>query len=386
MVLLELFAQGITGILIGYLALTNTLAHAIESLLPPLDAETAIKVEAERPNIEEYGNKASNEVTVKQPTYEYGGPIPRILLENTEYQRAAASSPEPTEPNDVPFDSLPLKERVEQTLVNVYCQYKTDEHIRTTTGTGYFISPNGVVLTNAHVAQFLLLEDASEKIRDTRCTLRVGNPAEARYEAELLYISPAWIHENAKLVTEAKPRGTGERDYALLYVAKPVDGKVLPEKYPVVPLDIELLPRSVGGNEVLAAGYPAEVLMRDGAHATITPMVASTTIGELYTFGSNYADIFSLTDSVVGEQGASGGPIVNTSGSAIGLIVTKGNDELEGKKSLRALTLSYINRTIIEETGFSLAHNMQGDLAFRGSIFKQALAPFLSRLLVFEFN
>ena len=99
------------------------------------------------------------------------------------------------------------------------------------------------------------------------------------------------------------------------------------------------------------------------------------------TFGSNYADIFSIAGSNVGEQGSSGGPIVNTAGEAIGLISTKGDDVLFGTGSLRAITLSYIDRTIQEETGYTLQQNLGGNLPFRAKVFKDALVPFLRGML-----
>jgi len=258
--------------------------------------------------------------------------------------------------------------------------------MRTTTGTGFFIHQNGIVLTNAHVAQFLLLEAANEKITDARCILRGGNPAEPLYHAELLYISPAWINEHANLIAETRPRGTGERDYALLYVSESVNDTPLPETFPTLPFDTALLSKRTEGIEMLSAGYPAESLYTEGADALLTPLVASTTVGELYTFGSNYADIFAIAGSSIGEQGSSGGPVVNEEGNVIGLIVTKGNPEAEGQRSLRALSLSYINRTITEETGFTLRENLEGDLSFRGSVFYDALVPFLASLLTSEIN
>jgi hypothetical protein len=106
----------------------------------------------------------------------------------------------------------------------------------------------------------------------------------------------------------------------------------------------------------------------------------------MYTFGSNYADIFSITESPVGEQGASGGPVVSDTLGAIGMVVTKGDTSTEGPRSLRALTLSYVDRTIREETGYSLIDNASGDMVRRGAVFKEALAPFLSRLLTFELS
>ena len=222
---------------------------------------------------------------------------------------------------------------------------------------------------------------------DIECVIRSGNPAEPKYVAELLYISPVWIFENSDVIIDESPRGTGERDYALLYVSRSTDAIPLPTRFPAIPIDTALLSRSTEGMSILTAGSPAEDLMRRGADAKLTPVLAETTIGALYTFGSNYADLFAISESPVGEHGASGGPIVdkNTT-SAIGLIVTKGDEVTEGEHSLRAITLSYIDRTIQGETGFSLTQNMQGDIAYRGLIFKKAMAPFLAKILSDELH
>jgi hypothetical protein len=371
---LDICAHFFTSMFIAYLAFTNSLALKIESHLPT-ENKTEIAVIEEKTATE----PALERLTQLSKTFAHG--IPKVLLEHPEFQRAAliASTEEeaPTTGEYVPLDSL-----VRSALVNIYCQYKTDKYIRTTTGTGFFINAKGVIITNAHVAQFLLLKDVKDAVSDVDCVIRSGDPAVAKYNAELLYISPTWIFENADLITDESPRGTGERDYALLYVSKTTDGTPLPARFPIIPVDVSLLSRESSGVEVITAGYPAEALIRNGADAKLSPALAATTVGALYTFGSTYADIFSISESPVGEQGASGGPIVTESNpSAIGLIVTKGDEKTEGEHSLRALTLSYIDRTIIEETGFSLAQNMQGDIAYRASIFKQAMVPFLAKIL-----
>jgi hypothetical protein len=371
MVILEILGNIVTSILIGYLALTNVLAEKIELLLPAPEEEV-LEEDLGEDGIEDLGEGE----TLGQRL------IPRVLLDHLEFQKAAViASQRDEEPVIVPEDQ-PLSEVVKDALVNVYCQYTTDRFIRTTTGTGFFINQKGVILTNAHVAQFLILEDAENIDGDVECVIRSGDPAEPKYTAELLYISPAWIVENAGLITDEAPRGTGERDYALLYISKSVDGSPLPVEFPAIPVNVDLLTRNIAGSSVMTAGYPAEALFRSGADAALAPVVALTTVGTLYTFGSNYADIFSVSESPVGEQGASGGPIVTEEDrDVIGIIVTKGDEATEGTHSLRAITLSYIDRTIIEETGFTLQENMQGDPAFRGGVFKTAMLPFLVTVL-----
>jgi len=378
MVVIALLKKVVVGILVVYLSITNTLAGHIESFFAPVTEEEVV-VEAETPPATDML------VEVAHTAGTLAGAVPKVLLEHAEYQRAAVLASTQDEDMPTSIGDVPLEKAIEDALVNIYCQYKTDEYIRTTTGTGFFINQKGVILTNAHVAQFLLLKEAKGVTDDIECVIRSGNPATPKYVAELLYISPTWVFENSEVIVEESPRGTGERDYALLYIAKSTDNSPLPAHFPALPIDVALLSRATEGLEVFTAGYPAEELMRRGAEAELHPVLAPTQVGTLYTFGSNYADLFSISESPVGEHGASGGPIVNVwNQSAIGLIVTKGDATTEGETSLRALTLSYLDRTIQEETGFSLAQNMQGDIAYRGLIFNKAMAPFLSEILMDE--
>lgn len=335
-----------------YLAFTNAIADRIEMLLP----EGSITTQ-------------STAATFQKISSAYES-IPRILLENTQYQQANITAA---------FTKGSTAKQPIDALVNIFCTYVTDEYTRTVTGTGFFISSTGVILTNAHVAQFLLLETVEGS---TDCIVRTGNPAVATYKADLLYISPAWIQKNAQLIAAQNPRGTGERDFALLYVTSGLNRRPMPAYFPAIALDTDLLSIRTLRSQVLAAGYPAETLFQQGdMNAALVPKQATTTIVELMTFGSNYADLMTIAGSNIGEQGSSGGPVVNLSGNVIGIISTKGDDTQFGKGSLRALTISYIDRTIKEETGFSLEQNMGGNLPYRSKIFKETIAPFLSRML-----
>lgn len=376
MPVLDVIQHALISAVIAYLSFTNSLAVHIESFFSPTSVQDdTMLVSAPTDTSTNVFDTIAQEKLVPNS-------FSRILLHHAEYQRAAVLASSDTDTEELTREEKPLTETVLDALVNIYCQYKTDKYIRTTTGTGFFINPKGVILTNAHVAQFLLLEHTEGINGSVECVIRTGNPAKPQYLAELLFISPTWVFENSTVISEESPQGTGERDYALLYIGKSVDSTPLPMYFPTLPVDTALLPRSTEGTTVLTAGYPAEELMRKGADARLASVIASTTVGVLYTFGSNYADLFSISASPVGEHGASGGPIVHTeSKDAIGLIVTKGDTAREGEHSLRALTLSYIDRTMQEETGFSLAQNMQGDIAYRGAIFHKAMAPFLAGIL-----
>lgn len=333
-----------------YLALTNSLADGIESLFVQ-------------------NNTAADTSTFAKLSSAYDS-IPQILIENAAYQSGNVVSSAKT----VPYVTDPL-----EALVNIFCTYTTDTYRRTTTGTGFFINPDGIILTNAHVAQFLLLATIQGS---TDCTIRTGNPAIPTYKADLLYISPAWIEKNAALIDAENPKGTGERDYALLYVTASVDHKPMPRYFPALAIDTHLLSIRTIGDTVHAAGYPAEELFASGHTETdLLPVKVRTHIAELMTFGSNYADLMTINGSPVGEQGSSGGPVLNTQGNAIGIISTKGDDGQFGDGSLRALTLSYIDRTIQEETGFTLDSYLGANLPDRSKLFKETIEPFLQDML-----
>ncbi len=354
------------GVVTAYLVFTNALAGGLLTLFPGLD-----------PTI-----KSSEPVSaiVEAPDHlpalpsRFGSTLPAILRQNADYQQAALAS----------LGDLPAATAVDplDAIVNIFCTFTTDDYIRTTTGTGFFVSADGVILTNAHVAQFLLLDSVDATATATSdCIVRSGNPATPEYHAELLYIPPAWVTDNAGIMNEATPTGTGERDYALLYAARHVSGEPLPARFPALPVATDLLPTTVKNNSVVVAGYPATALFRDGASAPLIPRRADTNITELYTFGSNYADVLALRGSVVGAEGSSGGPIVSDSGEVIGMIVTRGNDATDGVGSLRAISISHIERTISEETGFTLSQNISGNLGLRAEVFATALSPLLLSIL-----
>lgn len=344
------------GFISLYLALVNTVAQPLFNLS----------------NTEEY---EVDYLAKLDSAYENKSVIPDILIKNSSYQKAALF--EGFTPNTA------ITNDPREALVNIICTQITDKYKRTTTGTGFFIHPSGVILTNAHVAQLLLLENSKE-VGDLNCIIRTGNPASPMYEASLLYIPPSWILAHANQITADKPSGTGERDYALLYVTAGLDNKPMPQVFPAIGVETDPLTYNQVNAKVRVSGYPAAAFFTEGPSVELIPKIASSAISDIYTFGNNTADIFSIRGTEIGQQGSSGGPIVNEIGHVIGLISTKGDDSTDGVGSLRALTMDYINRTIREETGYSFEQSINGNLPYRAQIFKDTLFPFLSKLLEFE--
>lgn len=359
------FLLDIIAIILGtYLTFTNYLADRIITWFPSEEKTIIVSEESD-----------DQALLPSLPTTFSTQNIPDILLNSKEYQAASVIGSD---------NNITTKDPI-AALVNIYCTFTTKDTIRTTTGTGFFVHSDGVILTNAHVAQYLLLEK-TELLGEAECVVRNGNPATAKYKAELLYIPPAWVKKNVDSINSTAPTGTGERDYALLYISEAINDNPLPVSFPALALDTRLLPRTTKNTEVIASGYPATDLLRSGADTPLLPISASTTVSELYTFGSNYADVFSIRGTTVGAEGSSGGPILNSDSEVIGVIVTRSDDAVDGAGSLRAITASHIDRTIKEETGSSLKQNIGGDFVHRSEVFSETITPFLLGLLTLELS
>ena len=353
----------LTSILGGFLTFSFFLADLIERYVPFAAPQTHPTQLAQH----------DDELAPLPSTYP--GQVPSVLLDSLQFQQAAV-----TDTRTIP---ITYAQDPREALVNIYCTYSTERSIRTTTGTGFFINDNGVILTNAHVAQFLLLETISD-IGETNCIIRTGDPAQDRFRAELLYLPPAWIQAHASTIVADVAFGTGERDYALLYVTESITRKPLPARFPALPIHTAPLTRSTLNQPIVVAGYPATSGSLDEIRFSLRPRRAETSVSNLYTFGSNLADLFSLRGSAVGEHGSSGGPALDRNGDVIGMITTRGDDTADGTGSLRAITISHIDRTIQEETGFDLLQSTRGDLPFRAHIFTTTLGSFLANILARE--
>jgi hypothetical protein len=354
---MSLVTTVLTAILSGYLAFTGSLADNLAHLLPATKP-TPLLSPTDTP---------TTTLTELRSAY---ADIEQIWHTNDTAQTASAINAL----NTNTYAENPL-----DALVNIFCIYERGEETRITTGSGFFIDSDGVILTNAHVAQYLLLEELGGK---TNCIIRTGNPAEPTFEVALLYISPAWILENADSMHAPLPRGTGERDYALLYVTAGIGNKPLPKHFASLPIYTGQLPSRATGLPIKVLGYPAAKVFASGnSLAPLIPKQASSTVTELMTFSNNQADVMAISGSPVGEQGASGGPIVALNNTAIGIISTRGDDVRDGEGSLRALSMSYIARTYQTETTQSLAAGISGDLPAKAAIFKQNMTPVLLALL-----
>ncbi len=239
-------------------------------------------------------------------------------------------------------------------VVNVFCLTKTTGVFSPITGSGVVIDARGVILTNAHVAQYLLLKDYATK-DFLNCVIRGGSPAVPLYKVKLF------------LITESTRAG-----------------EALPASFPKTEFDVRNKDAGLG-DPVLLASYPAGFL--GGFDITknlwLTSSVAS--IKKLYTFQNEYPytqDAFSVGGTIVAQAGASGGGVFSLkSGKLIGLLATSLLEGTTDERDLRAVSLSHIDESIKKNTGEDLNTFLSGNLELKSMQFERAVAPQLTKIL-----
>lgn len=282
--------------------------------------------------------------------------IGAFLLSTTTVSAAPIATTSPIE--------IKALDPIENATVNIYCRLFAGRKIFTTSGSGVFISDRGVILTNAHVAQYVLLASTKGRVRGT-CSVRTGSPATETYTAAVLYFPSAWIDANAAALKKRTPTGTGESDFALLYVTGAKSG-TLPAIFPTLPLWL------IGGTEgesVTVAGYPTVNLDSDEIRNHLSLLRSPATVTSVRGFSTNGNDVLSISSSTAASAGVSGGPVIREGGALTGIVTTKSN------ALLRAITLAHINTELMTHTSTSLLGMGMGDLALRAETNRTLITP-----------
>ena len=282
-----------------------------------------------------------------------------------------------------PYSTPPLafpdiNDTARSAIVNILCT-TSGGSLRPISGTGVVIDPKGIILTNAHVAQYVLLSQSPQV--NISCSIRTGNPATARYEPRVIYMPRVWVEEHAKDIKNSRPVGTGEHDYALIYAAAAVGSNSLPTSFPYLSPDTR---EAIGfiGDQALVASYPAEFVGGQATYNSLYPSTSITTVRQLLTFGSHSVDVISLGGVIQAQSGSSGGAAVNAWGRMIGLITTTSEGATTAERDLRAITLSYIDRDILTQTGSGLTATLAGDPSVQAVNFSKNDGLELVKLLI----
>ena len=307
-------------------------------------------------------------------------PVPEISATTT-VQIAPATVPGPVKPTtpSVPFTPLPVpviptitapattttpvtpvapvvsapeahisdEALLRASIVNVICL--PGGGLRGSSGSGVVIDSRGLILTVAHVGQNFLLRDYPTEDAGS-CYIRTGSPAKNAYSAELVYVSPSWLSENETTFLRSNPKGTGEHDFALIAITGTLSGTALPKSFSHIPLapantDVEI------GEEVGTGSYAAEFLSSSEVRSSLYPTIKFADVDDVFTFGRNTVDIFSVAAGSAAQEGSSGGAVMNEDGRLIGLITTRTVKPDLSLRTMQAITMDHLRRSFKADTG-----------------------------------
>jgi hypothetical protein len=246
---------------------------------------------------------------------------------------------------------------IQESVVNIICLHRSGNIIESHTGSGVIINSKGVVVTNAHVAQYFLLESSTNP-NFVQCNLYKENLSLFGYKAKILYISPEWIRQNYTLIRDKNPKGTGEGDYAFLYITDSTNSSIQKPNN-LYSANFSINHNYRPGENIFIAGYPGSPRNSLELNRAVTLRTDNSIITDLFTLVNNTIDIISTGVTDVAQRGSSGGGIFSGT-NLIGLIVTVSPD-MSGGNRINALTTEYINRHLENNAGFNVSELMKGD-------------------------
>lgn len=280
-------------------------------------------------------------------------------------------------------DTDELNDQARAALVNILCVQGTGSLLGSITGSGIIIDPRGIIITNAHIGEYFLFEHYPEKDA-LDCVIRTGAPATIAYDAELLYISPQWVRDNAHTINDENPEGTGENDFALLRITSSRTQIPLPSQFPFIAPDTsdETLVKDA---PVLLASYPAGFLGGIIIQKELWPASAVSSITQLFTFKTGSIDLISVGGSIIAQKGSSGSGVIDIgTGKMVALVSTTSAGDTTDARDLNAITLAHINRSISADLSIDLQTFLAGNPATQAILFSQTLFPTLREFLLQE--
>ncbi|HEC93848.1 MAG TPA: serine protease [Candidatus Kaiserbacteria bacterium] len=293
--------------------------------------------------------------TSSTPTVQAKTTATTKILTHTKQTISVPATATSTQKNSGDLSSATIS--IHKALVNITCEIKMTGSIVRTFGSGVFISPKGYIITNAHVAQYLLLKNYPHA-GATTCVVRTGGPAKARYSASIVFLSSDWIyaHATTTLKTTSHELENGKHDIAILVVSGEAhdpgaNANKIPTVFPFVPLGNKA---PTANEPVIIGSYAAQFLSQEILENGLYPTFAYDRIKKLYTFASTTADVVALGGTAVAQEGSSGGGVIDANGKLTALIVIGTVTGPTSTRNLAGITAQYIRRAYASESGKSL--------------------------------
>jgi S1-C subfamily serine protease len=243
--------------------------------------------------------------------------------------------------------------RVQNSIGNVFCTTQNGNSVSVVTGSAVIVNSLGVAVTNAHVAQYPLIEKyfKANQGKTMNCFGRIGSPATGNYKIDILYISPNWVRKNARNIVDPNFRETGEDDLAIIRFV-PSTSKTFTHTN----ISEDNLRAT---SPIYIGSYPALELRQKGINSALYGRYEQNTIRQIDYYVSS-KPIFETEQSSMGQAGSSGGGIFDSAGNLAGTIALIIQNSNTSNPYIRGLTISHINKTLAE-SGTSLDHYITGN-------------------------
>lgn len=375
------FVSKMVGLILGVISAVFPFVKTNQKIPPPVSIQTATTTLTIETSTTTKITLAEATSTIATTSTKKSLLKKKPLLIKTKSVSTTTSQTLPAKPNIpnkpiIPFDQINTLAR--KALVNIYCFTKSGGPFSSISASGVIISSDGVILTNAHVGQYYLLKDFNNQKDFVQCVIRSGSPAYPAYLAELVFISPAWIEQNSKILKEQTPTGTGEHDYAFLKIISKNDGSAVDSPPPYLPISLD---ENINEKDnILLASYPAGFLGSITVERNLYPSTAISQISKVYTYDTNTVDLISIPGTVVSQKGSSGGAAISQYGQLTGLITLSSEADATKDRDLRAITMSYINRDLIKNSGINLKIILENSRA-TADTFNSTIAETLTKFL-----
>lgn len=320
-------------------------ATSTESIPPLVVASSTLSVPQQKPAVTQ---KPPAQVTQSSAPVAAPAEVPKVDPVVLQNQLDVASS------------------RLRSALVNIICYSPAGSRIGSITGSGVIVDPKGIILTNAHIAQYFLYAD-----RGVSCVIRSGSPARDMYRASLLYLDPAWVEANAAILATKDPSGTGEYDFAFVGINRSATSAALPSSFAYVPLAVSWPDE---GTPVVIATYGAQFLNAALVQTALSPTVVFGSVKEIFTFDMSTGDVIELGGSAAAQEGSSGGGVAGPAGTLLAMITTSTVEGETKSRSLDAITAHYIRREFLRAEGRSLSSFLSDPISVSASAFAPRIA------------